>query len=361
MPKTIEGALAPEDSEVDSARPPEGGAPRRATGRVLAIHGAESLVEVEGELHRCRLSGRLKFERGNPSTAVRAERSWEKDVRESRGRWERSRDQAPPSSPIAVGDNVVVRIQPDGSGHVLERLERKSWLGRVRPTKGPQVIAANVEIALVVMAVALPEPDFYLLDQFVVQACAGGLEPWIVFNKIDLIQDEGADPGHESPSYPPADEYRSLGYNVFCTSALTGCGIEDVQEALHGRTAVLAGPSGAGKSHLLNHLIPLAEARLGEISEWSGRGQHTTTHVAMYPLPGQGYLVDAPGIRRLSLWQVDRNQIGSFFPEFIIPAEQCEYTRCAHLNETGCAVRAAAEQGEISYRRYRHYREMREG
>lgn len=333
---------------------PDNEAPVEKTGRVLAVHGEQSLVDVDGSLCHCALSGRLKHQRKDTQPVARTAGSWQRNSREVRGRWERSRSHAPPSSPVAVGDQVVVRVDVQGNGVVLERLDRKSWLGRMRPTKGPQVIAANVEVALVVLSVARPEPDFFLLDQFLVQAAAGGMEPWIVFNKIDLL--EGDEPDAE---YHEAAFYRELGYPVFCTSALAGRGITALEESLQGRTAVLAGPSGVGKSHLLNHLAPKADARLGEISEWSGRGQHTTTHVAMYPLRGGGYLVDAPGIRRLELWQVAPEDLVSFFPEFDSYTSSCDYRACSHLNEADCAVRAAAESGDLPWRRYRHYREMR--
>lgn len=348
------------------------------TGRVLAVHGRESLIDVEGALYRCELSGRLKFRRDDAQVNTTAGH-WRRDTSEVRARWSRSREHAPPSSPIAVGDFARVRVDPDGTGTVLERLDRTSWLGRIRPTKGPQVIAANVEIALVVMSVAEPEPNFFLLDQFLIQAAAGGLEPWVVFNKMDLLQRQanwtdtstGESAGgpplapdaspQECRDYAEADQYRSIGYPVFCTSATRLSGVERLEKALSGRTAIMAGPSGVGKSSLLNDLIPLAEARLGEISEWSGRGQHTTTHVAMYPLPYGGYLVDAPGIRRLELWQVTPGQLPGFFPEFEELAARCDYSRCSHLDEADCAVRAGAESGAISWRRYKHYRQMRQG
>ena len=326
------------------------------TGRVLAVHGAKSLVEIEGRLCRCALSGRLKRVRRDAALQQRSPGSWQRDTREVRGRWERSRDAAPVSSPIAVGDTVIVSVGSDDQGLILERLERTTWLGRVRPTKGPQVIAANTEIVLIVMAVASPDPDFFLLDQFLVQAAAGKLEPWIIFNKMDLLPTTGT----ASSPLNEVGDYRNLGYPVYCTSTLTGAGISDLETALRGRTAVLAGPSGVGKSHLLNCLIPNAEARIGEISEWSGRGQHTTTHVAMYPLPSGGYLVDAPGIRRLSLWQVVPEDLPAHFPEFEAIAVNCGYHSCAHLNEKDCAVRLAAEADPVLWRRHKHYRQMRE-
>jgi ribosome biogenesis GTPase len=206
-----------------------------------------------------------------------------------------------------------------------------------------------------------------------VQVTAGGLEPWIVLNKIDLLDPSCPpsviDDGANDPGTPPgpidtslAQEiecYRDMGYSVFRTSARSKVGTPALDAALRDRTAVLIGPSGAGKSHILNCLAPTADAQLGEISEWSGRGQHTTTYVAMYPLAGRGYLVDAPGIRRLMLWQVAPEKLPSYFPEFAATAGLCDYAGCSHLTEDGCAVRDAAEQGAISPRRYRHYCEMR--
>ena len=422
-------------------------------GKVLAIHGEQSLVEVNGELCRCNLSGRLKRHRDDVQPVDRIDQTWRRDSRKARGRWVRSREQAPPSSPIAVGDEVRVRMSDHQTGMILDRHERRSWLGRLRPTKGPQVIAANIEIALVVMAVAQPEPNFFLLDQFLIQSAAGGLEPWIVFNKMDLARSEdggprtedggnrtaespssaedrrgnrdggrrtqdrvflnprlgrydvsraqslvstgsaagepdrvstlsrfGASPGegsqHASLPEPPssvlrppsapstpfleADFYRSLGYPVFCTSAESREGLNELDAALSGRMAVFVGPSGVGKSALLNDFIPGTEARIGEISEWSGRGQHTTTHVAMYPLPRGGYLVDAPGIRSLALWQITPGDIALHFPEFGAWAIHCDYAACAHLLEPGCAVRSAVESRLISARRYSHYCQLRQ-
>lgn len=303
--------------------PREGG----EVGRVIRAQSNRMDVEVDGKRMECILRGRMRQE----------------DRKEN--------------NPVVVGDLVRVFPSRDGEEHqgvVEEILPRKSVLARSRPLKSPQIIAANVDQALIVFAAALPDPDayqLYQLDKLLVQAQAGKLAPLVCCNKIDLRPE----------SREVFDEYARLGFPVLYTSAKSREGLDDLWERLHGKINVLCGPSGVGKSSLLNALHPDLDIRTGEVSEWTRKGKHTTTQAEMHPMGPETWMVDTPGIRRLDLWEVPKEDVESYFPEMAGLWEQCADPNCMHLSEGGCEVNRRVEAGEISRRRYESYRSIVEG
>jgi ribosome biogenesis GTPase len=291
---------------------------------VIRAQSNRADVEIGGVLHECILRGRMRLE-------------------------EREEN-----NPIVAGDMVRVFPAREGIWSVEEVLPRRSVLARTRPTKGPQIIAANVDQALIVFAAALPDPDayqLYQLDKLLVQAQAGKLTPLVCCNKIDLRPE----------SRETFEEYARLGFPVLYTSAKTGEGLDDLKSHLHGKINVLCGPSGVGKSSLLNEIHPGLQIRTGEVSEWTRKGKHTTTMSEMYNLETETWVVDTPGIRRLDLWEVPKEDVESYYPEMSGLWEQCADPNCMHLNEPGCEVKRRVVAGEIGERRYESYRSIVEG
>jgi ribosome biogenesis GTPase len=263
---------------------------------------------------------------------------------------------------VAVGDRVRVVDVGEGEGRIVEVLPRKRALSRLaRHTNDvEQVILANPDQALFLFAARNPDPHPRLLDRFLVMAESRDLPALIGINKMDL-EGEGADEA-VSRAHAMFDHYSPF-YPTFFLSARTGQGLPELRKALQGKITAVAGPSGVGKSSLLNVLDPTRERQVGEISEATGKGRHTTTATVLHRVAGEGetYLADTPGIRALSLQGVDLNQLDELFPEFEPYLGQCRYADCAHLTEPDCAVIQAVEEGEINRERYESYAALRRG
>ena len=192
-----------------------------------------------------------------------------------------------------------------------------------------------------------------MLDRFLVIAEKQNLKAVIVANKVDLVGMRSAKKIFEV--------YPKLGYPVIFTSAKEKMGLTELKKALTGRISALAGPSGVGKSSLLNAIQPGLGLAVREISAWNERGRHTTVVREMFPVEGGGFVADLPGLRKLSLWDTQPEELDGYFPELRGLVAQCQFNDCSHFNEPGCAVIKAVENGQVSAERYESYLRMRMG
>ncbi len=257
---------------------------------------------------------------------------------------------------ITVGDRVQVLLHPDGKGSIEEIDERETALVRLAPTaRGVyrQLLAANLDQVVLVFACANPEPHLRMLDRFLVICEKQGIPPLIVANKVDLVGRRAAGEIFH--------EYERIGYPVVYTSATEKKGVRRLKEHLVGRTSGLAGPSGVGKSSLLNAVQPDLGLAVREVSEAFNKGRHTTTVREMYALNDGGFVVDLPGLRQLSLWDTEPEELDGYFPELRGLVQHCQFNDCTHLDEPGCAVQRAVEEGRVSEARFESYLRMRFG
>ncbi len=257
-----------------------------------------------------------------------------------------------------VGDDVGIDIvsEEEKTGNVTEILPRKNAL--VRPA------VANVDQALVLFALAAPKPNINLLDRFLILMEQLEIPSVICMNKTDLVSSEEIETFREI--------YRASGYPLLFFSAKSGDGVEQVRKKVSGKTSTVAGPSGSGKSTLINLLSPHAKMETGEISKKIQRGKNTTRHAELITVDEDTFIVDTPGFSSLSaesfipegqqgssgLIPVNTDTLAQFFPEFVELQNECRFRGCSHLNEPGCAVRTAVEDGRISTSRYTSYQQI---
>lgn len=257
---------------------------------------------------------------------------------------------------VVVGDAVSV-AEREGAEATIEvvhprtrELLRRGHLGRK-----PKVVAANVDQALVVVAVRDPEPNREMVDRFLVLTGASGISPILVLNKVDL-------PGGAAVADAYRRFYGGIGVPVLGVSAVTGEGMEELGRRIAGVRSVIVGPSGVGKSSLLNALDPVLALRTGAVSLRRGTGRHTTVGARLIQLPGGGEVVDTPGFSDAALWEVDPAELARAFPEFGEWAESCRFRGCSHVHEPGCAVLEAVAGGTIDPGRHASYvRLLQEG
>ena len=257
---------------------------------------------------------------------------------------------------IGIGDLVEITILPEGSGVIEAIKPRHSELVRLDPTpRGQyrQILMANVDQVVIVFACTSPEPRLRMLDRFLVISEKQGLNALIVANKIDLVGKKAA---RETFSV-----YPDLGYPVIYTSAVKDEGVNELRKALTGKISALAGPSGVGKSSLLNRIQPGLGLAVREINQQRDRGRHTTVVRELFPLVEGGFVADLPGLRRLSLWDTQPEELDGYFPELRDLVKHCQFNDCTHFDEPGCAVVEAVEEGRVSPERYESYLRLRAG
>ena len=248
-----------------------------------------------------------------------------------------------------VGDNVEIDVisQEEHTGNVIDILPRKNEL--IRPA------VANVDQAVVIFAAAKPNPNFNLLDRFLIMMEYQHIPAVICFNKTDLID--------EMEMENLIRAYKTSGYRVLFTSAKEQDGVEKIRQILKGKTSTVAGPSGVGKSSLINLLAPQAEMETGAISEKIERGRHTTRHAQVIPVPMEDgsedtYIIDTPGFSSLSVEFYEKETLGTLFPEFQQYEPYCRFRGCSHISEPDCGVKEALAEGKISKIRYDDYVEI---
>lgn len=241
-----------------------------------------------------------------------------------------------------VGDDVIVDVLDEGEmlGNIRTILPRRSAL--IRPA------VANVDQALIIFAIVKPNPNFNLLDRFLIRMERQDLPTIICFNKQDIASVQEKEALRES--------YETCGYQVLFISALENEGVERVRELLNGKTTTVAGPSGVGKSSLINQLSPKANMETGEISVKIERGRHTTRHSEIIALGEETYIVDTPGFTSLDISEITKEELGQYYPEFVQYEPYCKFSGCAHISEPSCGVKDAVAEGKISKVRYENYK-----
>ena len=262
------------------------------------------------------------------------------------------------TNPVAVGDRVRFEIRDDEQTAVITGiLDRRNYLIRrsTNLSRQSHVIAANLDRALLVVTLFFPEIKLPFLDRLLVTCGVYGVEPVIVLNKVDMYRSEAPENVNRFLS-----TYRGAGYRVLETSAVTGEGIGELREICKGGVNLLSGESGVGKSSIVKALDPSLNPKTGNISEAHLQGKHTTSLYEMYPLCSGGFIVDTPGLRGFGLVDLEKEEIGKYFPEMLRVADDCRFVPCTHTHEPDCAVKAALERGEISPDRYNSYLGMLE-
>ena len=281
------------------------------------------LKNSQGEMLNARLKGKLKIE-GITST-----------------------------NPIAVGD--IVEIDEDvveGNLVISKIYDRKNYINRVSPHNKNlhHIVAANLDQSLLFATLKDPKTSFGFIDRFLITSEAYRVPAIIVFNKADLFKEK------EQEKFDLAKKnYEAIGYKIMLMSIEKNTGTAEVKELLKDKITLLSGHSGVGKSTFINYVFPDLSLKTLAVSDWSGKGMHTTTFAEMFDLPFGGSIIDTPGIREMGLVDVPKMELAQYFPEMRAVMNDCKFNNCQHFNEPGCAVKAAINEGVISEERYLSY------
>ncbi|MDR2927684.1 MAG: ribosome small subunit-dependent GTPase A [Cytophagaceae bacterium] len=258
------------------------------------------------------------------------------------------------TNPVAVGDCVMFHIddQMEGEGVITEILERKNYIIRrsTNLSKQTQILAANIDQALLLATVNFPVTTTVFIDRFIASAEAYNIPVILVFNKVDRY-----DYRHFHEMENLMEVYNKIGYQTISISAKKQESLDDIKTLLENRVTLIAGHSGAGKSTLVNRLEPGLKLKTADISAAHNTGKHTTTFAEMHPFSFGGYVIDTPGIGGFGLVGIAKEELYHYFKEIFAASKNCRFHNCTHLREPGCAVKAAVDGGEIAYSRYASY------
>lgn len=261
------------------------------------------------------------------------------------------------TSPVAVGDYVDIICNAEGTALISEIEERKNYIIRKASnlSKQSHILAANLDQCMLIVTLNYPETSTIFIDRFLASAEAYRIPVKIIFNKIDLYDENEL-------RYLDGliNLYTTIGYSCFKVSAATGEGLQQIKDELKGRVTLFSGHSGVGKSTLINVLLPDVDAKTGKISDYHKKGMHTTTFSEMFSVEGDGYIIDTPGIKGFGTFDMEEEEVGHYFPEIFKFSADCRYGNCTHRHEPDCAVRKAVEEHFISESRYTSYLNMLE-
>ena len=261
------------------------------------------------------------------------------------------------TNPVAVGDNVEIALNSEGTAFITHIEERRNYIIRKSQnlSKQSHILAANVDQAFLIVTVNYPQTSTTFIDRFLASAEAYSVPVVIVFNKCDILSD---DERHYQQSM--IHLYETIGYECREVSATTGEGVDELHELLKGKITLLSGNSGVGKSTLINKILPEANLRTAEISDAHNTGMHTTTFSEMLELPEGGYIIDTPGIKGFGTFNMEPEELTSYFPEIFHFSKGCKFSNCTHTHEPGCAVLKAIDDHFIAQSRYQSYLNMLE-
>ena len=261
------------------------------------------------------------------------------------------------TNPVAVGDRVELVVNQEGTAFITAIDDRRNYIIRKSQnlSKQSHIIAANVDQAFLIVTINYPQTSTTFIDRFLASAEAYRVPVILVFNKTDLLDED-----ERRYQQMMMTLYENIGYQCVAISAEKGTGVEVLESLLQGKTTVLSGNSGVGKSTLINRLIPGSSLRTAEISDAHNTGQHTTTFSEMIELPGGGYLIDTPGIKGFGTFDMEPEELTSYFKEIFRFSKDCRFSNCTHTHEPGCAVLQALENHYIAQSRYQSYLSMME-
>ncbi len=262
------------------------------------------------------------------------------------------------TNPVAVGDYVEFSMQnqeeDDSSqvGVITDIVERKNYIIRRSSnlSKQYQIIASNIDQAFLVVTVNYPVTTTTFIDRFLASAEAYRIPCILIFNKTDRYN-----PAQREQMKKLIDIYRTIGYSCLETSAKQNDGIHQIREWMKGKTSVFSGHSGVGKSTLINKVEPSLNLKTKEISDYHETGKHTTTFSEMFELSFGGFIIDTPGIKGFGMMEMEKEEIGHYFPEIFQRLPKCQYYNCTHTHEPGCEVKRAVKENEIASSRYHSY------
>lgn len=257
------------------------------------------------------------------------------------------------TNPVAVGDNVLFEPErKSNSGIITQVLERRNYILRKSSnlSKQSQIIAANLDQVFLMITIILPETPVEFIDRFLITAEAYRVPARIIINKTDLYNEPELSKMESLISL-----YSKIGYECIRLSLLKKTNLENLEQLMKDKTSLVSGNSGVGKTTLLNSLNPALNLKTEAISDYHKQGKHITTFPEMHQMPFGGFVIDTPGIRGFGVVDMSRNEIYHFFPEIFRISSKCRFNNCLHLDEPGCAVRVAVENGDIDPSRYRSY------
>jgi ribosome biogenesis GTPase / thiamine phosphate phosphatase len=300
-------------------------------GKVYKSTGSWYIVRTtDGEVWKARIKGKLKIDEDISST-----------------------------NPVAVGDTVIFEPEDKAvkTGIISGVKHRHNYMVRVSPHNPTQkhIIAADIDMALLVASIADPRTSTGFIDRFMVTAEAYHIPAILVVNKTDILK-----PKHMDILEHWTGMYKDAGYEVYAVSATAPSTLEGLRNKLRNKITLFSGHSGVGKSTLVNQLIPGLEAKTNKVSGWSGKGQHTTTFAEMFDLPDGGCIIDTPGVKEFGLIDFEQDELSQYFPEMRKALSGCKFNNCQHINEPGCAVKLAVANGSIAEDRYINYVSMLE-
>ena len=263
-------------------------------------------------------------------------------------------DEITSTNPVAVGDEVEIEAEneTENTAIITDIHERKNYIARTTPHRTWQrhIVASNVDQSLLFATLKEPRTSQGFIDRFLVACEAYHVPAIIVFNKADIYRKKELQQFEDFTSM-----YEAIGYKVLLTSMKENKGIDELKNLLQNKTTLISGHSGVGKSTFINAIIPELMLRTKDVSGWSGKGMHTTTFAEMFDLPLSGRIIDTPGLREFGLTDISKQELSHYFPEMRERLNDCHFNNCIHINEPGCAVKKAMEEGEIFPERYISY------